>query len=637
VYARNLLRGHGLVYTPLEGRVEGYSDFLQVLFGSVFLACARVLHLADLAALETGKAVSFAFGIGIVLLTGAMLVRGRATFAGLTAGLAFIVFAGPLAVWSCSSLEAVPFAFVVTGLAAATLVRPLRFRTALVLTAIAILYRIDGFIYAGAVIAGALVACDTPDRRRLVREVILPGVAIAIAYHLARFAYFHSWLTAPMRAKVLYKLTPGAQVIVKAPGESYLRGFIDLFGLAAVPAFLLAAIAAARRRDGLGFVIAAAIVAAYAGIVGDWMFGWRFLIPALPLAAVASGYAVGQLRRPTGWIAAAVVLVWSVVGARAFAAEFVHAQRKPIWWTAPRLGERMWLAPYGDLIALARARVAPGQTIAYNQSGLLPFVLDANNIDDLGICSGFEAGLPTTDVYFTEVGRYTPLTPDPVVTAPQAYLLYRDVRTVISRTDLLKSANDGRIPKSIVAGYFALAAVDASEENALYVRTDKPGDVYRQDPSSFQEDLIHTSRIRRADLDGRQLPVDGIAPALPFLRWKTGRLAVNGSTRLALRFADADALVSTLYGAEISADSPVDVTFTIFDASGAAVNRQEIHASRDRRPVRITLPPDTRGRILVLDARSPTHAELRVHDLRLLGQSVELGEYVRRMLPFTAR
>ena len=639
VYARNLLRGHGLVYTPLEGRVEGYSDLLQVLLGAVVLGCLRVLHVADLAVLQTGKAASFAFGVGIVVLTGAMLARSRASLAGVTAGVAFIALAGPLAVWSCSSLEAVPFAFVITGLAAAMLIRPLRHRTALVLTALALLYRIDGFVYTGAVIMGALIAADAVERRRIFREIVLPAAGIAIAYHLARFAYFHSLLTAPMRAKVLYKLTPDAQVIVKAPAQTYLRRFIDLFGLAAIPAFGLAALGAARNRQGLGLVVAATLITAYAGLVGDWMFGWRFLIPALPLTAVAIGFAVAELRPPLAWTVAAVVLAWSAVGAQTVAAEFVSTQHKPIWWSAPRLGEQVWLAPYADLMSLARARVAPGETIAYNQAGLLPFVLDADNIDDLGICSGFEAGLPTTDVYFTEVGRYTPLTPAPVITAPHAYLLYRRVRTIMSRTDLLRNANEGRIPSRIIGGYYALAGVDASAENALYVRTDKPADVYRQDPTAFQEDLIHISRIRRADLGGGQVPAEHLASALPFLGWKVGRLTVNGSTHLALRFADADALVSTLYAAGVSATSPVDLTVTIFDGSGKAVVRQEAHVDPAQRALRVALPPGIRGRVFVLDARTTTapRADLRIDNLRLMGQSVELGEYVRRMLPFPAR
>ena len=42
VYARNLLRGRGLVYTAFEGRVEGYSDFLTVLVDTILLGLTRI-------------------------------------------------------------------------------------------------------------------------------------------------------------------------------------------------------------------------------------------------------------------------------------------------------------------------------------------------------------------------------------------------------------------------------------------------------------------------------------------------------------------------------------------------------------------------------------------------------------------
>ena len=84
------------------------------------------------------------------------------------------------------------------------------------------------------------------------------------------------------------------------------------------------------------------------------------------------------------------------------------------------------------------------------------------NIDDLGICSSFVAGLPTTDVYFTGVGRYSPLTDQPILRAAHAYLLYQDVQFVIARADLLWRANGDRWPDTLLDGYFVRAGGDVS-------------------------------------------------------------------------------------------------------------------------------------------------------------------------------
>src|SRR3954454_22148212 len=69
VYARNLLRGRGLVYTALEGRVEGYSDFLHVLWSTLLLWITRAAGASPLAPLLVGKAVSLAAGCGIIVLS----------------------------------------------------------------------------------------------------------------------------------------------------------------------------------------------------------------------------------------------------------------------------------------------------------------------------------------------------------------------------------------------------------------------------------------------------------------------------------------------------------------------------------------------------------------------------------------
>ena len=45
VYAQNLLHGKGLIYNTIEGRVEGYSDFLHIWVATVILTVVRALQL----------------------------------------------------------------------------------------------------------------------------------------------------------------------------------------------------------------------------------------------------------------------------------------------------------------------------------------------------------------------------------------------------------------------------------------------------------------------------------------------------------------------------------------------------------------------------------------------------------------
>ena len=106
VFAQNLLNGNGLRYNSFEGRVEGYSDFLQVLLASTFLGIVRVLDLDKLTVFAINTIWSLACGIGVVCLTCGMVRHLPCIRApGLLAGMSFLVLAGPLAVWSCSPLE----------------------------------------------------------------------------------------------------------------------------------------------------------------------------------------------------------------------------------------------------------------------------------------------------------------------------------------------------------------------------------------------------------------------------------------------------------------------------------------------------------------------------------------------------
>jgi hypothetical protein len=179
--------------------------------------------------------------------------------------------------------------------------------------------------------------------------------------------------------------------------------------------------------------------------------------------------------------------------------------------------------------------------------------------------------------------------------------------------------------------------VDASGDNAIYVRTEKSADEYQRDPASFQEDLIHTSRIQRADLDGRVLPDDRVGPGFPFLRWQTGTLTVHGTSRLALRFAAHDEDVMTLYAGGLSASAPVDITFSVFSESGRLTATEEAKADPGRAMLLRPFAAGTRGRLLVIDMRADRpDATVTLSDLRLNGQSGVLRRYVTGTLRFPA-
>ena len=395
VFAQNLLNGNGLRYNSFEGRVEGYSDFLQVLLASTFLGIVRVLDLDKLTVFAINTIWSLACGIGVVCLTCGMVSRLPGIRApGLLAGMSFLVLAGPLAVWSCSPLETATFALLLVLLTSSTIARAPDDSVpwaATVWAMAALLTRVDGFVYVSAVIGSALLVRDRQHRRDLIVRVVLPSVAVFAAYQLWRVWYFGTLLPAPLVSKVLYKLRLHHDLLVKPPAENYARAFFGLYGTAPLIVLGIAGFCWSRKPLTTACGLCAALVTAYLAVVGDWMFGFRFFLPVLPWLALLVANAVSAVairwRQVAGWALAAACVLWFSHVASAFFDRYVRSEKNQSWLAHPTLDPGRHFARYYSLAAAGVLR--HGDRTAYDQAGFVPFVLDLDNIDSLGLCSRF--------------------------------------------------------------------------------------------------------------------------------------------------------------------------------------------------------------------------------------------------------
>ncbi len=641
VYAQNILHGRGLIYTPLEGRVEGYSNFLHIWMNVAILTAIKLLHLPKVDVFFVGKALSFACGAGVLVLVWQMMKRAGTGLPGAMAGLAFLATAGPLAVWSCSSLEAVPFALLITLLLWAFVGREEpAYGVATLAAVLAILERLDGFVYVGVILGAFLITGAKVHRRDVLRRSIAPVALVVVIYHLGRLLYFGSLISTPLYAKVLYKLLPHDRLLLKNPDVPYWQAFIEVYGWAAAFAMAgLALLAAVRRRVGLALAMSAAGIFMYLSVVGDWMFGFRFFVPMLPILALLVAMATGRIayRWPKwGWTVALVVIAWTASRAPGFLAAYERAEEAQNFVAHPSRDLHRFFFPYYGLIDILGGRIAPGTITAGNQAGFLPFELDAENLDDLGICSKFEARLPTTDIYFTEVGRYSPTTPGPVMAA-QSYLLYYDARFLILRTDLLTHANHDRKPETLLDGHYRLMAVDPAGENAVYERTDKPDDAYRHNPSMFLENLVHVSSVAGVAIDDVPVPTTEVPRRFPYLRDAIGDVTFRSRRTMSFSIGQMSD-VSGIDLAGIRSSGPVSVRFTLTGASGETLFCHELDVDwHSLKPAKVDLPTGLRASGLTIDLVSKTDesATVTLDALRLLGQSPALGRYVRSHLSFS--
>lgn len=640
VYAQNLLHGRGLSYSVLEGHVEGYSDFLHVWESTAILACVNALHLPKWSVFFIGKGISLVCVVALLIVTWKVLERLRVGPCGAAAAMAIVCFSGPLAVWSNSSLETVPFALGVMVLVWALVAW--RDRAALASAVFLVLERADGPIYAGAIIAAFALCSDSVRRREMLRRIVAPLAVLLVAYHGWRYWYFGDLFPTPLEAKILYRFRR-AVLVVKAPPVGYLMRFAATYGGVAASTFaavLITGIWVGRTLRPLALAALALIL--YADAVGDWMFGFRFFVPVVPMIALVCGALITMVtlrHLRIGVAMAALCVSWTAVTGVRFVATYWRAEHIRPFLLHPTGDLHQFFHPYFALYETARSLIAPGDVIAYNQAGFLPFMLDATNIDDLGICTRFYAELPSTDVFFTEVGRYNPLTATRELHAGEAYLLYRNARYVIVRTDLLLKANRDTVPRELLGGYYRLVAPDPEQENAIYERTELPADRFTHDPRAFVENVAHVSYIRRAHVDGREIPHREYLRTFPFLRDDVGHLDVHGSTTIDVVFADADEHVFELTTQGVWFDRPVSMEMLLFDVAGRPVFRQHLEIEpRVPRSIRLELPPDTRASRFQLEiaTRDRLSARGSIEDLRAQGQTPPLEKYIARAVRFPA-
>jgi hypothetical protein len=651
VYAQNVLHHKGLRYNSFEGLVEGYSDFLHVWLGVALIALTRALGLSKLAIFLAGKALSLLAGTATIVLTDRVLRRwpGVGNESRL-ASLLFLALAGPLAVWSCSSLETAAFTAILLVLLYALFAAPdsnddatAGLALACVACVLAFLERIDGFLHAGVLIAAALAIASPARRRAIARRVVLPAMLAFVAYHAWRRWYFGSWLPTPVVAKILYKLTAHGPLVTKPPAAPYAIAFLGaMMWISPIVALAGGAIVAWRRRDRrlAALTIATLVMGGYVAFVGDWMFGFRFFVPLLPWLAVLLGIVLAtlleRLSRAMGRITIAAIVLCAIVSAVRFERSYERVEDETNFLLHPSFEPSRYFTPFYSLYEMVRPEVKAGDRIAFNQAGFLPFMLDLDNLDDLGVCSRFVADLPTTDVQFTQVGRYSPLTNGPAIRAAHAYLLYLEPRLLITRGDLIRAANGGHAPEFLLQNRYRAVHYEPDGDNVVYVRTDVPVAPFQTDARAFSENLAHVSSIRHAWLQHERVPVASYLEQLPYLADRSTLITFQDRYSIDLTFDTTDTEVDALHIAYLLSTAPVTLHVQLRQHDGHAVFSDEMQlAANTGTSYHHVMRAPAPGMALSLQFTGPPGVpiHLTLHDLRLQGQRPALARHVARFLP----
>jgi arabinofuranosyltransferase len=384
-YAENLANGHGIVWQPGEGPVEGVSS----------LAWTILLALGHLA---TGWSFPrLALNLGVACGALSLLIAWRAAHAvlprehqgwALLAPL-FLACDPVLARHAVSGMETTFAALFVTTMVwlVARVATPTPGRTALVggFCGLAFLVRPDATIFAGVVpfVAYALigVSADQPiaGMRRNAARLLGFVAAFAIvhtAVFCARWAYFETFLPLPAYIKFRPEVGLGSLTWLKV-NLAGIMGFWSYIAVLVFPFVLSLALRRPLRPIEIGVGAGVLAFCAYMPLATPVLdYAHRFYVPMFgAIAIVAATAIVGVATAMDRLHATAITVTMAIVIA------VHHVGQLPSVSVAVR-STYAW--PWVARVGQALSTIGP-ITIAYSEAGAIPFFSRQRFIDYVGL------------------------------------------------------------------------------------------------------------------------------------------------------------------------------------------------------------------------------------------------------------
>jgi hypothetical protein len=408
-YLNNWLGGHGLVFNPGE-RVEGYSNFLWIVILAVPALFGAGPHFAS-SEIEW----FLALGCLVLMVLGAKRATDRANAAYLAAPL-LLALNSAFFFWIGKGMEVVFYTALQIAFAVLILAprqqTGWRSRDAIgvgLIAAAAALTRPEGVV-APAIVLAALTISQKGRRTFYLAPLAILAAAVAGQF-LFRLAYYgHFW--------------PNTYYAKRLPGDTALSGGFDYlcrfvagapeteawFYASSWPSHLplWAALAVAwafaakqwRRLWPMALQMIA-LVATAVWVGGDWMPGFRFLVPAIPLGCLLAAAGLSEMAGDAdryGQDAHATARPWRRLPVFALLAILVVSESAALVLMIQSHEFARWrhhIRNYGPMAAWLARNARDGSLVALSDIGVISYHNPGLRfLDVLGLTDSHIASLP---------------------------------------------------------------------------------------------------------------------------------------------------------------------------------------------------------------------------------------------------
>lgn len=384
-YAANLAEGMGLRFNPGDAPVEGYSNFLWIVF----------LALASRAGIDPVVAGSFLSGLfGGLMIVALWLLLRRLGRVGpdLLIPVGLLAVAAPLLLYAVSGMETSLFAFLLLGLMLAAERAWARSSAAggMMLGVVGVLLaltRPEGIIALPVVLLCLAILARRDGRTAMWRGMVVAALlftVVLVIYHAWRVTYFGDFRPTPLLSKgasgdVLLgsAIANLRQFFVRQ--THYYTPLAYYYVAIAVPAVVAAGIAWRRDEnrpvEWMALVLAVVFAAIYLNFV-DWMPGMRYYAPLVGLLLIPFSLLGSQLfgvdTRAQGGLA--YLLLGAVLAL--FSLSSLASLRLD--------GGRLQASTEASLVALGQwlhEAMPPDATLAMSDVGATPYYAGLRTLD----------------------------------------------------------------------------------------------------------------------------------------------------------------------------------------------------------------------------------------------------------------